>query len=149
MFTFKQFLAERPYVEAPEKVTPESVPDKLYHATDTMAKATSILRHGLRASKDANTHNYSGQKAGVIYLAAKPLEEADNIKAFAVNFEIDTTHPDFDKTKVYLDENRYKGAQKNSERDVSIIVQTWGNVYFEYVADLIPPHLIKIHDTKA
>ena len=146
MKSFKKFLFEKPFTEAPIRVLPSSIPDKLYHATDTADNVPSILENGLKASSEQNVHGYDKQKAGVIYLAAKPLNNEDNIKEFHVNFEIDTTDPAFDKEKVFLDENRYSNEEWGPVKDITLILQNHGNVYFEYVADLIPPNLITLYE---
>lgn len=146
--SFKSYLFEKEYSEAPVKVTPDSVPSKLYHATDNKAKLDSILKNGLRPSRASNTWGYAGQKEGVIYLASRPLGRDDNIKKFYANIEIDTSHPSFDKNKLYLDENRYTEASGwGPEKDITLILQNFGNIYFEYDAreGIISPEAISYH----
>lgn len=149
MLKFKSYLTEKEYSEAPVKVKPSSVPAKLYHATDSPIKLQSIIKNGLKPSKLVNTYMYDKQKEGVIYLASRPLGNDDNIKRFYANVEIDTNHSSFDKNKLFLDEHRYTAASGwGPEKDITLILQNFGNIYFEYDAreqDGIPPEAITFH----
>ena len=147
MKSFKKYLIEKPYTEAPIRVLPDSIPDKLYHATDVKDNIPLILEQGIKASQEQNAFGYQRQKAGVIYLAANPLTIDDNIKEFVASFEIDTTTGEFDKEKLYMDEQRFNNVEHWGPLvDITRILDNYGNVYFEYVADLIPPNLITLYE---